>query len=301
MSALRHVVERFTQGHLLPHSSDLGRIFEQMMDDTIARAISFNSTVADGAFNLAYEAIVGLKTGEPHHYEALTRFSEGESPAETIRFAEHMGLAQSFDFAVVVKALSEIEANSAISAPVAINISGRTLGSATSLAMLVGLLGKKRTTASARLLIEITESAEITDVGEADKAIQQLRRMGYKVGIDDFGAGAASLSYLHGFTIDFVKVDGTLIASIGQSSRANAFLRSIVASCRELKVETIAEWIDSAEKLKHCIDIGFDYGQGRHFGPALMNLAEANEGSGSFRRDSETSRVRRLSRSTLTR
>jgi EAL domain-containing protein (putative c-di-GMP-specific phosphodiesterase class I) len=96
--------------------------------------------------------------------------------------------------------------------------------------------------------------------------------MGYRVGIDDFGAGAATLQYLHGLTVDFVKVDGGLIDKLGKSAREDALVRSVLSSCKELGVETIAEWIDSPEKFKHCSTFGFQFGQGRHFGAALKAL-----------------------------
>jgi EAL domain-containing protein (putative c-di-GMP-specific phosphodiesterase class I) len=96
--------------------------------------------------------------------------------------------------------------------------------------------------------------------------------MGYRVGIDDFGSGAASLQYLHAFAVDFVKVDGGLIQRLGQSPREDALLKSVLSTCRELGIETIAEWIDSQEKLKRCRDIGFQFGQGRLFGESLPGL-----------------------------
>jgi EAL domain-containing protein (putative c-di-GMP-specific phosphodiesterase class I) len=124
-------------------------------------------------------------------------------------------------------------------------------------------------------LIEVTETVELPDLVAADRAIQILRKMGYRVGIDDFGAGAATLQYLHGLSVDFVKVDGGLIDKLGKSAREDAIVRSVLASCSELGVETIAEWIDSPEKLNRCKTFGFQFGQGRYFGPTLKALPQA--------------------------
>ena len=270
--ALRHVVSRFTEGKLknVP-STDLADIFDKMMEETVAKAQKFNNTVADGAFSLAFEPIVDLKTGQPSHYEALSRFEAGQSPAEIIRFAEELCLSDGLDVAVALKAFSLLESDPSITAHIAINISGRSFGNPLSFGMLAGLLAKKRALAR-RVLIEMTESAEVPDVAAADKAIQSLRQMGYRVGIDDFGAGAASLQYLHGLTVDFVKVDGGVIQRLGKSPREDALLKSILSTCTELHIETVAEWIDSPEKLQRCRDIGFQYGQGRHFGNSLSEL-----------------------------
>lgn len=270
--ALRYVVSRFTEGKIkaVP-SADLAGVFDKMMDETVVRAQNFNATVADGAFNLAFEPIVDLKTGVPSHYEALSRFEAGQSPAELIRFAEELCLTDGLDLAVALKAFSLLESDPSITASVAINVSGRSFASPLSFGMLAGLLAKKRALAK-RVLIEMTESAEVPDIAAADKAIQSLRQMGYRVGIDDFGAGAASLQYLHGLTVDFVKVDGGVIQRLGKSPREDALLKSVLSTCSELHIETVAEWIDSPDKLQRCRDIGFQLGQGRHFGASLAEL-----------------------------
>jgi EAL domain-containing protein (putative c-di-GMP-specific phosphodiesterase class I) len=273
--ALRYVIGRFIEGKINPAAgADLAAHFDKMMEETVARAQAFNATVADGAFSLAFEPIVDLKTSITKHYEALSRFQPGHSPAETISFAEEMGLIDPFDLAVALKGFGILESDPAITASIAINISGRSIANPASFGLLAGVLSKKRALAK-RVLIEITESAEMPDLSAAAKAIQMLREMGYRVGIDDFGSGAASLHYLHAFAVDFVKVDGGLIGRLGQSPREDALLKSVLSSCRELGIETIAEWIDSPEKLQRCRDMGFQFGQGRFFGGSLSELPKA--------------------------
>jgi EAL domain-containing protein (putative c-di-GMP-specific phosphodiesterase class I) len=270
--ALRHVIERFAEGkHKSPPGADLAQIFETMMDETVARAQHFCTTVAEGSFDLVFEPIVDLKTGAVAHYEALTRFRSGHSPADTIRFAEDLELADSFDLALIMKAFNVLEEEDSADASIAINISARSISDPSSFSLLSALL-LRRSTLAKRVLIEVTETVELPDLVAADRAVQTLRRIGYRVGIDDFGAGAATLQYLHGLTVDFVKVDGGLIDKLGKSAREDALVRSVLSSCRELGVETIAEWIDSPEKLKLCSTFGFQFGQGRHFGAALKAL-----------------------------
>jgi EAL domain-containing protein (putative c-di-GMP-specific phosphodiesterase class I) len=278
--ALRHVVGRFADGKLkgMPRT-DLAQMFEQLMSETIARAQGFCATVADGAFDLAFEPIVDLKSSVVSHYEALTRFQPGQSPADTIRFAEDLGLADFFDLALAVKIFTLLESDPAVIASIAINVSGRSIASRSSFAMLEGLLRRHRGFAK-RVSIEITETVELADLAAAEKAIQALRKIGYRVGIDDFGAGAATENYLDALTVDFMKVDRTLIERIGKSERDDAYLRAVLARCAERKIETIAEWIDNADRLKRCVAMGFKLGQGRHFGPTLSALPRvAREGA----------------------
>jgi EAL domain-containing protein (putative c-di-GMP-specific phosphodiesterase class I) len=270
--ALRHVVSRFADGKLKPPAgANLTQAFEQLMSEAIVRAQGFCATVADGKFDLAFEPIVDLKSMVPSHYEALTRFQPDQSPADTIRFAEDLGLADFFDLSLAVKFFSLLESDPSIIASIAINVSGRSIANPSSFAMLEALLRRHKVFAK-RVLIEITETVEMTDLAAADKAIQGLRKIGYRVGIDDFGTGAATQHYLDALTIDFVKVDGSLINKIGKSERDDAYLKGVLARCAERRIETIAEWIDSTEKLKRCAAIGFRLGQGRQFGATLTSL-----------------------------
>jgi len=270
--ALRYVIGAFAEGKLKSApGAVLADIFEQMLNETIARAQAFGATVAEGAFDLVFEPIVELRSGVTVHYEALTRFHPGQSPAETIQFAEDLGLANSFDLALIAKAFRILEQSPARAASLAINVSGRSFSTPSSFAMLAGIFYKKRALAK-RVLIEITETAALTDLVAANESIQSLRRMGYRVGIDDFGAGAASLKYLHDLNVNFVKVDGSLIQALGKSQRKDALLRGVLKSCADSNIETIAEWIDSPDKLKRCIEIGFRLGQGRFLGGSLKEL-----------------------------
>ena len=207
----------------------------------------------------------------PAHYEALTRFQPGQSPADTIRFAEDLGLADFFDLALAIKFFGLLESDPSIIASIAINVSGRSIANPSSFAMLEGLLRRHRVFAK-RVLIEITETVEMTDLAAADKAIQALRKIGYRVGIDDFGAGAAKEQYLEALSVDFIKVDGSLIHKIGKSERDDAYLKGVLARCAARRIDTIAEWIDSADKLKRCAAMGFRLGQGRQFGATLTSL-----------------------------
>jgi EAL domain-containing protein (putative c-di-GMP-specific phosphodiesterase class I) len=105
--------------------ADLAQIFETMMDETLERAQLFCTTVAEGSFDLVFEPIVELKTGAIKHYEALTRFRSGHSPADTIRFAEDLELADSFDLALIMKAFDVLEEDEAEGTSIAINVSAR--------------------------------------------------------------------------------------------------------------------------------------------------------------------------------
>jgi EAL domain-containing protein (putative c-di-GMP-specific phosphodiesterase class I) len=99
--------------------------------------------------------------------------------------------------------------------------------------------------------------------------------MGYRVGLDDFGAGAASVNYLHAFPVDFVKFDGAMIVKIGSSKRDDALLAGLAKLCGELGVITIAEWIESEAMAKAAKAMGFHHGQGKWLGAPTLEIPAA--------------------------
>lgn len=263
--ALRYVVERFTSADKRGDiGRDLGQAFNAMMDETQKRVQELSQTVAAGDFALAYQPICDLKTGALSHFEALARFKPGET-AETIQFVEKLGIADAFDLAVALKVISALESDKTHAAHVAFNVSGHTIQSPASFAMLAAFLARNRKLAP-RLLVEITETAEITDMDGAGKAMQALRAMGYRVGLDDFGSGAATLNYLHAFHVDFVKFDGSLVRKLGASARDDMLLTAMLKLCRELGFSTIAECLETEADIAKAREAGFDHGQGYALG-----------------------------------
>lgn len=262
--AMRYVIDRFAEkGKFDSKDGDIASAFAAMMEETQRRLADITRTVGEGAFEIAYQPISDLGTGKVSHYEALARFSNPEGTGETVKFIEALGIANAFDLAVANKVLGLIEERDDVH--IAFNVSGATIESPASFGMLAGILAKRRKLAP-RTLIEITETAAISDLESAGKAIQVLRAMGYRVGLDDFGAGAASVNYLHAFHVDFVKFDGAMIQKIGNSPREDALLRGLAKLCSEMGIDTIAEWIESESQAKAVAAMGFHHGQGKWLG-----------------------------------
>lgn len=274
MLSLRYVVERFSEkgGKIDIGNGDLSSAFAAMMDETQRRLADMHRTLGEGAFEIAYQPICELSTGKASHYEALARFTNPEGTGETVKFIEALGIANALDLTVAHKVLSLIEQNP--DAHVAFNVSGATIADPGSFGLLAGILAKRRKLAP-RTLIEITETAAITDLESAGKAVAALRQMGYRVGLDDFGAGAASINYLHAFPIDFVKFDGAMIQKIGSSKRDDAMLAGLAKLCAEMDITTIAEWIETESQAKAVQAMGFRQGQGKFLGAPLEGIPRA--------------------------
>jgi EAL domain-containing protein (putative c-di-GMP-specific phosphodiesterase class I) len=271
--SLHYVIDRFAEMRkVAAGDGDIGSAFAGLMDETQARLAAMTRTLGKGAFEIAYQPICDLATGKIAHYEALARFTNPEGTGETVKFIEALGIANAFDLAVASKVLSVIEQQ--VDAHIAFNISGTTIASPASFAMLAAILAKRRKLAP-RTLIEITETATIHDLDSAGKAIQALRSMGYRVGLDDFGAGAASVNYLHAFQVDFVKFNGAMIKKIGSSQRDDALLAGLAKLCGEMGVITIAGWIENEAMAKTARAMGFHHGQGKWLGAPLLEIPAA--------------------------
>jgi EAL domain-containing protein (putative c-di-GMP-specific phosphodiesterase class I) len=268
--SMRYVIDQFAEkGRLGNHDGDLGSVFAGMMEQTLLRLAAMTKTVGEGAFEIAFQPICDLATAKLSHYEALARFPNSEGTQETVKFIEALGIANVFDLAVAAKVLHLIEQQP--DAQIAFNISGATIASPGSFGMLAGILAENRKLAP-RTLIEITETTTIADLESAGKAIGALRAMGYRVGLDDFGAGAASINYLHAFPVDFVKFDGAMIKKIGCSKRDDALLAGLAKLCGEMGIITIAEWIESEAMANSAREMGFHHGQGNWLGAPLAQL-----------------------------
>ncbi|MFI4936271.1 MAG: EAL domain-containing protein [Caulobacterales bacterium] len=233
--------------------------------NTLERASAFDSVVTERRFNLVYQPVVTLKTGELHHHEVLVRFGDDASPFPTIRMAEELDLIENLDLAIAEQAVGELKGNAKLK--LAVNVSGRTIISPNFISGLEKLIGRKNALQN-RLILEITESAAIEDLALADRHIQSLRELGCMVCLDDFGAGAASLAYLQQLRLDVVKIDGRYIRELQHGGRESNFIAHLVHMCSELKVKTLAEMVENSQVEEAVRRAGVDFGQGWHYGAA---------------------------------
>jgi len=247
-----------------------------MMDTAMTSVQEFKSIVDKAQFDVAFHPILDTKKGDIHHYESLVRFHKlesGQSPFEYITYAEEVGLIWQFDIAMAKKVIEWLRKNKTKKYSIAVNISGNSIGNLSYLAELHQLL-KSNTWAKGQLLFEITESSRIADLESANRFFQTIRKEGYEVCLDDFGAGAASFQYLASLDVDVVKLDGSAVKNAFKSKKGQAFLTSLARLCKDIKVETIAEVIDDVETLNFVRKCGVDYAQGFLFGEPSKDITE---------------------------
>jgi EAL domain-containing protein (putative c-di-GMP-specific phosphodiesterase class I) len=221
-------------------------------------------------FDAFFQPIVNARTGCIHHYEALARFPDADgtlTPYDHISLAERTGLITVFDMAMVRKMIAWLgnQPQRSGAVRVSVNISGRSINSLPCLAELDALLGDNAWVRG-RLMFEITESAHLGNLVAANAFIQRLRRQGFPVCLDDFGAGAANFEYLSCLEVDIVKLDGDWLRAARQARKGEAFLKALIGLCRDLGITTVAEMIEDEAALDFARGCGVTYVQGFLFG-----------------------------------
>jgi EAL domain-containing protein (putative c-di-GMP-specific phosphodiesterase class I) len=111
----------------------------------------------------------------------------------------------------------------------------------------------------------MTESLVMQNVATASAMLKEMKSLGVLLGIDDFGTGYSSLSYLSRFPIDTLKVDGTFVSRIGEDKENLEIVRTIITLAHNLKMDVIAEGVETAEQLSQLRDLGCEYAQGYYF------------------------------------
>ena len=237
------------------------------------RTQAVRAALAGHRFRLLFQPVVSLATRAIHHYEALLRpiATPGMplgSIQEFVTFAEAVGLSEVMDLAVMEQALMALRSAPGVS--VAVNVSGLSLQSAEFAGHMFRLLSEMRLppglAGKPRLLVELTETAEIDDLVTASATWAKLREQGVGLCLDDFGAGAAAFRYLQQFRVDYVKIDGSFVQAAQQGQRERAIVQSMVELARSAGAKTVAEMIETDEQAALMRELGVDHGQGWLFG-----------------------------------
>jgi EAL domain-containing protein (putative c-di-GMP-specific phosphodiesterase class I) len=271
---LRYAVSRFTaEGTAGVNAVGGAGGLTGILAQAELRTQSVRAALAGHRFRLLFQPVVSLATRTVHHYEALLRpiATPGMplgSIQEFVTFTEAVGLSEVMDLAVMEQALMALRSAPGVS--VAVNLSGLSLQSADFAERMFALLAQIRLPAGPsgkpRLLVELTETAEIDDLATASSTWTRLREQGVGLCLDDFGAGAAGFRYLQQFRVDYVKIDGSFVQAAQQGPRERAIVQSMVELATSAGSKTVAEMIETDEQAALMRELGVDHGQGWLFG-----------------------------------
>lgn len=206
-------------------------------------------------FLLHYQPIVNLKTGLIGGVEALLRWNSIKygliSPQKFIPLAEEIGLMVPLGEWVLFNAckqLKEWQAEGYTSLHVSVNLSGKQLKQGKIVDIVTEVL-KKTKLLPTYLELELTESIIMESSKEVIETMQALQKLGVRLAIDDFGTGYSSLSYLKRFPIDKLKIDKSFVDDLDVDPDDTAITLAIIALARALKLQVVAEGVETEQQL----------------------------------------------------
>jgi EAL domain-containing protein (putative c-di-GMP-specific phosphodiesterase class I) len=271
--ALAFTLSRFAGARSEDFSiASLAEGFRAQISETVSRISRLKAATSTSRMTVAFQPIVALGSNLLHHHEMLARFDRNKSPSEMIQFAEKVGMIEEIDLAMCQRAIETLIGMKGSRIDLAVNISGKSLDSDMFVEALMKLL-EPHANLRRHMLFEITESTAMTNLQRVERILIGLRQAGYRICLDDFGAGASSFPYLQALSVDFVKIDGGYVARMGDSAKDRAILKAMVAMCRDLGIGMIAEMIERVEQAEDLHAMGIAYGQGFLFGRPAASLS----------------------------
>jgi EAL domain-containing protein (putative c-di-GMP-specific phosphodiesterase class I) len=211
-----------------------------------------------------YQPIRDLETRELHHYEALLRIEDGENiifPDKILPDLEDSYLYTYLTKRVIEYNIQKLREDKKIK--ISVNLSADDLINDSILSILA-----QNSDLANRLYIEILENKSI-DYKKVELSLQKLKLFGFKVCIDDFGAGYSNLGHLLNLSIDYLKIDGSIIKEIHHDKKAYSIVKTFATFCRQNNIGVIAEFIDNQEVVNILKGFGVKYGQGWYFSKAV--------------------------------
>jgi len=207
-----------------------------------------------------YQPIINLKTGEVHHYEALLRIEDGDNiifPNQILPILENSYFYSRISMKVIEYNIGKLLENDKLK--ISLNLSSDDLINDTILAFL-----RKNSLLSNRILIEILETKD-ANYSKLESSIQKLKLLGYKFCIDDYGSGFSNLNHLLNLSIDYLKIDGTIIKNIDKDKKVYSLISSLNIFCQNNGIKVIAEFVENEKILDVLRELGIEYGQGYYF------------------------------------
>src|SRR5215469_1817288 len=218
-------------------------------------------------FLLAFQPVVCSGTGKVDYFECLLRMRDEQgdivAAAKFITALEQLGLIGIIDRFVLEKTFDELATYPEVR--LGLNVSGLTVSDRSWLQSLISLL-RRRSDLAPRLVVEITETAALGDIGQSAQFVETLRQAGCRVALDDFGAGHTSLRHLQSLPIQIVKIDGSLIRQVTSKSRHRVFLRHLLSLAESSGLITVAECVESLDEAELLRAEGFARLQGYFIG-----------------------------------
>ncbi|MBI2295935.1 MAG: EAL domain-containing protein [Betaproteobacteria bacterium] len=258
-------------------AKDLGRnrhvLFDQDSDSlrSTHKRVHWAKTLRDALDEdrliLFSQPVVRLRDQKPVHHEILARIRDEDGryilPGNFVELAESLGMIQEIDLRVVERLLAFMRENNQLGSRLRyfVNLSRVSISDQRWIRRFIALLRDSSVNPS-QLVFEITETAAMSEIDVTLTFIRQLKDMGCRFALADFGAGFSSFYYMKRFDVDYLKIDGSFIRDLATDEGSRIFVRALNEVARGLDKQVIAEWVETPEALKLLTDMGTQFGQG---------------------------------------
>jgi len=254
--------------------------FKTGMDELVRQRALFESdlwtAVREDQINPHFQPLVDLRDGKVRGYEILARWTHPTRgpipPDQFIPAAEHSGAIGEMTFNLLRKACRaavDLEGAPHLS----LNVSPVQLEEEDFAQKLLKTLDELHFPA-ARLEVELTEAALVTDLAAARNVVNALQEKGVRVALDNFGTGHASLTQLRLLPFDKLKIDRSFVRAMTANKEAGVMVRAIISMARSLGLTVVAEGVETEDQARALAGLGCDMAQGYYFGRATAT-AEA--------------------------
>jgi len=236
--------------------------------------------IKNDEFELAIQSVesLGNETSPRIIYEFLLRWPQDDgsmiSPGLFIPTAERYDLMRDLDGWVIENAIAAVaQLKTRLQYPTdqmfTINLSGQSVCDPALADFIISTLRRFEVDPQS-ICFEVTETVAIANFSTANEFINNLRGLGCRFALDDFGSGLSSFGYLKRLPLDFLKIDGLFVRDMLDDPVDLAMVRTINDVAKVLKLQTIAEWVEDEATLNSLKSIGIDYAQGFHISRPVM-------------------------------
>ena len=225
------------------------------------------SALEQGRFTLYSQPVISVATGKTVHHELLLRLvDDGQIilPASFLASAERFGLMPAVDRWVVQQAV-RLLADTDSALRLEVNVSSKSIADEALMQTLEAELGATNVDPS-RLIVEVVEQTAVANLEETRRFAQDVKSLGCRFALDDFGAGFGSFYYLRYLPFDYLKIDGDFIQSLPVNRTDQLVVQAVADIARGLGKRTIAEFVGDDDTLALLQDCGVDLAQGYHLG-----------------------------------
>jgi EAL domain-containing protein (putative c-di-GMP-specific phosphodiesterase class I) len=257
-------------------SRDRYLFYAQKMTETVAMSLGIENRLRRALereeFVLHYQPKVNIVSGKLTGAEALIRWNDPVSgltpPGRFIPILEETGLIHDVGRWALRKAIEDYQRwrNQGLPAvPIAVNVSPLQLRNQNFVAEIRQAVSVAAD-AAAGLQLEITESVIMQDVNHSISSLLAIRALGVTIAIDDFGTGFSSLNYLAKLPVDTLKIDRSFVVEMVSATGGMTLVSVIINLAHALKLNTVAEGVETEEQLRQLRSLGCDEMQGYLFG-----------------------------------